>query len=27
VWQDPNIGDEEAERFREGTERDLEARG
>jgi len=24
VWQDPNIGDEEAERFREGTERDLE---
>ena len=24
VWQDPNIGDEEAERFREGTERDME---
>ncbi len=24
VWQDPNIGDDEAERFREGTERDLE---
>ncbi|WP_128904282.1 deoxyribonuclease IV [Halorubrum amylolyticum] len=24
VWQDPNIGDEEAERFREGTERELE---
>ena len=24
VWQDPDIGDEEAERFREGTERDLE---
>lgn len=24
VWQDPNIGDEEAERFRDGTERDLE---
>ncbi len=24
VWQDPGIGDEEAERFREGTERDLE---
>ncbi|MFO8115352.1 MAG: deoxyribonuclease IV [Halorubrum sp.] len=24
VWQDPNIGDEEAELFREGTERDLE---
>ena len=24
VWQDPNIGDEEAERFREGTERDLD---
>ena len=24
VWQDQNIGDEEAERFREGTERDME---
>ncbi|WP_418284269.1 deoxyribonuclease IV [Halorubrum sp. DTA46] len=24
VWQDPDIGDEEAEQFREGTERDLE---
>ncbi|EMA61530.1 deoxyribonuclease IV [Halorubrum kocurii] len=24
VWQDPNIGEEEAELFREGTERDLE---
>ncbi|WP_193309959.1 deoxyribonuclease IV [Halorubrum halophilum] len=24
VWQDPNIGDEEAEQFREGTERDLD---
>ncbi len=24
VWQDPNIGEEEAERFRAGTERDLE---
>jgi len=24
VWQDPDIGDEEAERFREGTERDLD---
>jgi deoxyribonuclease-4 len=23
VWQDPNIGDEEAEQFREGTARDL----
>ena len=23
VWQDPNIGDEEAERFRTGTEREL----
>ena len=23
VWQDPDIGDEEAEQFREGTERDL----
>ncbi|GAB3702208.1 deoxyribonuclease IV [Halorubrum pallidum] len=23
VWQDPNIGDEEAERFREGTKREL----
>jgi deoxyribonuclease-4 len=24
VWQDPDIGDEEAERFREGTEREME---
>ena len=24
VWQDPDIGDEEAARFREGTERDME---
>ncbi|KDS92196.1 endonuclease IV [Halorubrum saccharovorum] len=24
VWQDPDIGDEEAEQFREGTERDME---
>jgi deoxyribonuclease-4 len=24
VWQDPDIGDEEAEQFREGTKRDLE---